>query len=136
MERFHWLVFFKNTTIFAKIDEDEDNIDRKCQEKNESAASNYVFQSSQWQHFTIPILNFTDDNYFILITGNQNDANIHHLPHCLRVQYAFKFDLALFTLGVLSEFGTDQYMVAYDHITNITDFQGKYFSNAFNTLNN
>ena len=37
----------QNTIIFANNDEDEDNMGRECQiikEKNESAASNYVFQ--------------------------------------------------------------------------------------------
>ena len=47
------------TIIFANNDEDEDNMDRECQitkEKNESAASNYVFQCSQWQHVIMPLL--------------------------------------------------------------------------------
>ena len=75
----------QNTIIFANNEEDEDNMDRECQEKNESAASNYVFQCSQWQHVIMPLLNFTDGNYFISITGKPNDANRHHLPHCLSV---------------------------------------------------
>ena len=47
----------QNTFIFAN--NDEDDIDRKCQiikEKNESAASNYVFQCSHWQHVIMPLL--------------------------------------------------------------------------------
>ena len=78
----------QNTIIFANNDEDEDNMDRECQiiqEKNESAASNYVFQCSNLQHVIMPLLNFTDDNYFISIKGKQNGANKHHIPHCLRV---------------------------------------------------
>ena len=54
----------QNTIIFANNGEDEDNVDRECQEKNESAASNNVFQCLQWQHVIMPLLNFTDDNYF------------------------------------------------------------------------
>ena len=78
----------QNTIIFANNDGDEDNMDRECQikqEKNESAASNYVFQCSHWQHVIMPLLNFTDDNYFVSIKGKPNGANKHHLPHCLRV---------------------------------------------------
>ena len=74
----------QNTIIFANNDEDEDIMDRECQEKNESTA-NCVFQCSQWQHAIMPLLNFTDDNYFISITGKPNDANKHHLPHCFRI---------------------------------------------------
>ena len=40
----------QSTIVFANNDEDEDNMDRECQKKNESAASNYIFQCSQWQH--------------------------------------------------------------------------------------
>ena len=55
----------QNTIIFENNDEDKDNMDRECQiikEQNESAASNYVFQCSQWQHGIMPLLNFIDDN--------------------------------------------------------------------------
>ena len=75
----------QNTIIFANNDEDEDNMDRDCQKKNESAASNYVFQCSQWQHVIMPLLNFRDENYLISITGRLNDGNSHHLLYCLRV---------------------------------------------------
>ena len=54
----------QNTIILENNDEDEDNMDRECQiikEKNESAASNYVFQFSQWQHVIMPLLNFIDE---------------------------------------------------------------------------
>ena len=48
------LVFFK--TLFANNDEEEDNMDRECQIKkklkNESSASNLVFQCSHWQYVT------------------------------------------------------------------------------------
>ena len=54
----------QNIIIMANNGEDEDNVDRDCQKKNESAASNNVFQCSQWQHVIMPLLNFTDDNYF------------------------------------------------------------------------
>ena len=50
--------------------------------ENESAASNNVFQCSQWQHVIMPLLNFIDDYYFILITVKPNDTHNHHLPHC------------------------------------------------------
>ena len=43
----------QNTIIFANNDKDVDNLDQEChiiKEKNESAASYYVFQCSQWQH--------------------------------------------------------------------------------------
>ena len=76
----------QNTIIFANSDEDD--MDRECQiikEKNVNAASNYVFQCSQWQHVIMPLLNFINDNYLISITGKPNDTNKHHLPHCLRV---------------------------------------------------
>ena len=56
--------------------------------ENESAASNFVFQWSQWQDVIIPLLNFIDINYFISITGKPNDTNKHHLPHCLRIMLA------------------------------------------------
>ena len=49
-------------------DEDEHNMDRECQiiqEKNNSPASNHVFQYPQWQHVIVSLLNFIDDNYFI-----------------------------------------------------------------------
>ena len=88
MERLQWLVLFKNTIIFANNDGDEDNMDRECQmikEKNESSASNYVFQRSQWQHVIMPLLNFINDNYFISLTGKRNATNKRHLPHCLKV---------------------------------------------------
>ena len=56
--------------------------------ENESVASNFVFQCSQWQDVIMPLLNFIDVNYFISITGKPNDTNTHHLPHCLRVMSA------------------------------------------------
>ena len=79
----------QNTIIFANNDEDED-MDRECHKIKEkmSAASNYVFQFTQWQDVIMPLLNFIDVNYFISITGKPNDTNKHHLPHCVRVMLA------------------------------------------------
>ena len=46
----------QSTIVFANNDEDEDNVDRECQKKNEIAASNYIFQCSQWQHVIMHFL--------------------------------------------------------------------------------
>ena len=85
---FKVMLFHYETMEMLQYSKDEETMDRECQiikEKNGSAASNYVFQCSQWQHAIMPLLNFTDDNYFISIIGKPNDTNKHHLPHRLRV---------------------------------------------------
>ena len=73
-------------------------MDREChiiKEKNESAASDYAFQCSQWQHAIMPLLNFINDNYSIQITGKPNDTNKHLLT------LLFKSNVSHFSLTLL-----------------------------------
>ena len=92
-------------------------------EKNESAASNYVFLCSQWQHGIMSLLNFIDDNHFISITGKPSDTNKHQLTSL------FKSNVSLFSLTLLClHLGfSPSLAVAYEHITNQIDFPWKIF---------
>ena len=75
----------QNTIIFANNDEDLDNSDRECHIIKEKMRVLHQIMYFNVHNGRMLSCHFSRNYYFISITGKQNDANKHHLSHCLRV---------------------------------------------------